>query len=178
MSRSLLLLAAFLLAACSQDREAAPAATSASTGAPAAATEPCPEPEYRPLPEGISLGQPYLVRGDRVYVTRAGAERRRASLELLEGDPVAAAESIVAQYEAQGFNRLEVPERDDGIVRYAVRKGGVGRVNISASSDRGRNPSHPRSVGVVAVDWEFAPAPEAPGAGPAADGDDAEENQG
>lgn len=173
MSRKLLFVAAFLMAACSQDRDAAPETTIAA-GEQAATTAPCPEPAYRPLPEGISLEQAYLVKGDRVYETRAGAERRRAVLELLEGDPVAAAESIVAQYEAQGFNRLEVPERDDGIVRYAVRKRGVGRVNVSATSDRGRNPSHPRSVGMVAVDWEFAPAPAASGAEPADDVADAE----
>lgn len=156
--------AALLLAAgCSQD-PASPGAD--ATRPPAAvATQPCPEPAYTAMPDGIELGQPFLVRSDRIVATANGGERRRTWLEITEGDPRQVAEAIVADLLADGFQRLEARERDDGITRHAVHKRGVGRINISASSDLGAKPSHPRAVGLVGFDWPVAGGDEGPGEG-------------
>jgi len=162
LKKSIVLAFLVALGACSQET-VQPASTSTrdTTVAPAASKE---QPEidlgydYRPLPDGVGIEAPFVVRNDRIYVTKAGDERRRTSLEILEGDSTRLAEAAVGQLEAQGFSRMQIPERGDGVLRMAVRKKGVGRINVTANPDVGNNPSHPRSVGVISFDWPSAAA--------------------
>lgn len=158
-------LAAFMVAGCAQETAspdgAAPAAADAGVAdGSAAAMAPCPDPAYRATPDDVALDQAFLVRQDRLYVTRTGAERRRTSLEIQEGDPRQLAERVVGDLVGQGYRQIEVADRGDGIARYAVTKRGVGRVNVAATTDLGARPSHPRSVGVVSFDWPVAGADE------------------
>lgn len=175
MSKRFLLAAMFLAVGCSQ--EPAPEAAAADPG-PALQSEskPCPPPEYSATPENVAVGHAYLVRADRIYETRAGGERRRSSLELLDGDPRAVAEAVVADLVGKGFRQMDVPDRGDGTLRLAVIKKGVGRINVAATDDRGSNPAHPRSVGIVTFDWPVTAAQgaadgESPDAADAALGD-------
>jgi len=155
-----LLGAILAVAGCSGDRPASDTATPADAGtadANAAAAIDCPAPVYSATPPGVSEVQSqYFVRTDRAYVTKAGDERRRTTIELMEGDPVAVAQAIADGYVARGFRQLEVADEGDGTTRFAVTRAGVGRTNISATSDRGNNPSHPRSVGLVSFDWPLS----------------------
>lgn len=153
-----LLGAVLVVAGCSGDPAAtgtvASDTTDAATAAADAAAVDCPAPAYSATPPDVSeVESQYFVRTDRVYVTKAGDERRRTTIELMEGDPGAVAQAIVDGYVARGFRQLEVADEGDGTSRFAVTKAGVGRTNISATTDRGNNPSHPRSVGLVHFDW-------------------------
>lgn len=158
MSRTSLLAIAMMFALGCADDQARTAVDDIQTEASAAvagsaASGSCPEPPYSATPAGVAVNHQYFVRSDRVYSTRTGVERRRAALELLSGDARQVAEAALAGYLARGFRQIDVPDRGDGVARYAVRRSGVGRINISATDDTGRKPSHPRSVGVVAFDW-------------------------
>lgn len=161
-------LCALALAACSDPQQAPadsahagqPAATEAAGANAGNAAAPAGF-AYSPLPEGVSVSSPYQVRSDRVYQTKSGAERRRATLELLEGDPVAAIRTIGGQLEAQGFHALPVADKGDEVTRLAYRKREAGRINMAAWSDIGERPSNPHSVGVLWVDWQLTPAPDA-----------------
>ena len=63
------------------------------------------------------------------------------------------------QLAANGYRALQVADRGDGITRHGFAKRGEGRVNISATPEVGTRPAHPRSVGVLSIDWPSAPAP-------------------
>ena len=166
----LLVLCTFALAACSDHQTPADAASagraSAGTAGPGAATGFA----YSPFPDGIGLAQRFQVRSDRVYPIKSGAERRRTTIEVLEGDPVGALREIGRQFQEHGFAPVAVADRKDGVTRLAFRKRDAGRVNMAATSELGERPSNPRSVGVVWVDWQVSPAPAAPTkpAGPSA----------
>lgn len=166
MSRKFMLLALLLAVGCAKEAPpAAPGPQAAATAATdAVETAACPEPRYSPLPPGAVFDQDFLVRRDRVNQTRSGALRRRTSLELLGGDAASLAAAIADRYAAEGFRRLDVADRGDGIVRFAVAKGGVGRINIAAAAGRPDKPVHPASVGVVSFDWPVAGAGVATGA--------------
>ena len=159
MSKKVVLLAALLFAAGCTSEAPAPTQATATDPTPVQAdAEPCPPPEYSATPENVAVGHAYLVRADRIYETRAGGERRRSSLELLDGDPRAVAEAVVADLVGKGFRQMDVPDRGDGTLRLAVIKKGVGRINVAATDDRGSNPAHPRSVGIVTFDWPVTAA--------------------
>lgn len=152
---SLLAIAMMFALGCAND-PARTAADDIQTDASAAAagfaaSGSCPEPTYSATPAGVTVYHRYFVRSDPLCSTRIGVERRRTALELLSGDARQAAAAL-AGYLARGFRQIDVPDRDDGAARYAVRRSGVGRINISATDDIGAKPSHPRSVGVVAFD--------------------------
>lgn len=166
MSKKVLLAAAFLVAGCSQQpAQQESTAPDAAPQAVQAESEPCPPAGYSATPDGVTVDHDYLVRADRMYVARSGDERRRTTLELLDGDPRTVAEAALATLMEQGFRQLDIPDRGDGVLRLAVHEPGVGRINISATDDRGGNPAHPRSVGLVGFDMPMAPA----GAEPAVD---------
>jgi hypothetical protein len=114
---------------------------------------------YSPLPRGIQLVQSFHVRSDRIYTTKTGAERRRATLELLEGGTAAAAEDVQKQMAASGFRALPVKDKGDGITRLAFVKKGMGRTNVSVNPDVGDKPSNPHAVGVIMFDWQLTPMP-------------------
>jgi len=160
MSKKLILVAALLAAGCAQETSPAGDTAGPAVGpVEAAAADPaaeCPEPRYSPLPAAVAFDRDFLVRTDKVYVTRAGGERRRTSLEILDGDAQAIAREVVADLVAQGARELDVEDRGDGTLRLAVNQRGVGRINVSATDDRGANPAHPRSVGIVAFDWPLS----------------------
>jgi hypothetical protein len=163
MSKHVLLLAVLLAAGCAQEQvpgqPAQNAAEEAATAGEAQQAEaPCPDPGYSPIPQGIPIEGDFYVRADRVYETRKGDERRKTTLELMSGDPSRTAETALSALVAQGFRQIDVPARDDGVARYAVRKAGIGRINVSATSDRGKKPSHPRSVGLISFDWPLPAA--------------------
>jgi hypothetical protein len=65
---------------------------------------------YSPLPRGIQLVQSFHVRSDRIYTTKTGAQRRRATLELLEGGTAAAAEYVKKLMAASVFRALPVKD--------------------------------------------------------------------
>ena len=113
---------------------------------------------YSPLPKGVVLA-PFHVRSDRIYTTKVGAERRRATLELLEGGTAAAADDVSKQMAASGFRSLGVEDKGDGMIRLAFLKKDAGRINVTASSDVGDKPSNPHAVGLIMFDWQLAPAP-------------------
>src|SRR5678815_3484980 len=77
-----------VLAACSGERPAPadagpePGVAAAITTASGPGEQKCVD-AYSPLPKAVVL-TPYHVRSDRIYTTKTGAERRRATLELLE----------------------------------------------------------------------------------------------
>lgn len=164
------LLCVAMLAGCGDRQPAAPAAAAASAdGTAASAAAPCPASTasagaYSPLPAYIHFDRPFLVVNDRMYVTKAGAERRRAVLQLKDGDPVQVAQDFVQQLESQGYKQLPPDPKapQDGVTRFALTKAGAGRVNVNANPKPGHNPSYPDSPGVVAVDWPS----EAPGTAP------------
>lgn len=117
---------------------------------------------YSPLPAGIVLMSPYQVRVDRVYVTSKGEERRTTSLELLEGNVDSLAQDILRQLADTGYTAMNIPEKNDGVTRRAVRKKSVGRINVSNTEKLGAKPSNPRSVGVISFDWPLGPASDTP----------------
>jgi hypothetical protein len=174
MSRKVLLLALLLAAGCSNSAPPAVPAPETSAGNGSMAVADCPQPRYSPLPPDAVVDQDFFVRNDRVNTTRSGALRRRTSLELMGGEPKALAASIAERYVANGFRRLEVAERGDGVARFAVIKRGFGRINISAMGERPRNPSHPASVGVINFDWPIPGGAVGAGrdTGPEAQGED------
>jgi hypothetical protein len=181
MTKKILLVSLLLGAVgCAQEAPVQPVAEAADAQATAQqVSTPCPEPAYSPLPDGISVDNDFIVRSDRVYVTKTGVERRRTTLELLDGSPSTVADAVVANFVGQGFRPMDVPDKGDGVARQSVRKGGVGRINVTATSDTGANPAHPRSVGIVAIDWPLtAPQPRTAPADEATQAGDAEPTAG
>lgn len=161
LSKSLVLLPLLLIAACTPDAPADKAvATGTYAGEAASSTRvatDCPQSVYSATPPGMSVDHDYLVRTDRVYTTKDGAERRRTTLELLDTAPEPLAKELMAALLANGYREIQQDDQGDGIQRFAARKPGLGRINISASNDVGKRPSHPRSVGLLAFDWPLAP---------------------
>ena len=162
MTRHLAVLAAALaLSACSGQNAAPPASTGTAADASQASSvgdHASTAFAYSPFPQGVVLAQPFHVRGDRIYTTKSGAQRRRATLELLEGAPGDVADSVRKQMASSGFRALAVKDKGDGITRLAFVKKGAGRINVSISSNIGDKPSNPRAVGVIMFDWQLAPA--------------------
>lgn len=160
MRATVLAICLVLLAACAREpANPTPAPVPAGTDVAPAAPAVDAGFDHTPLPAGIVVDTPYLVRSERVYLTRNGAERHRSTIELLEGDAVALASDIGTQLAANGYRALQVADRGDGITRHGFAKRGEGRVNISATPEVGTRPAHPRSVGVLSIDWPSAPAP-------------------
>jgi hypothetical protein len=161
MTRHLVVLAAaFALSACS-GQNGAPASTSAAADASQATSVDRQAPTavtYSPFPLGVVLAQRFHVRSDRIYTTKSGAQRRRATLELLDGAPDATADSVSKQMASSGFRALTVKDKGDGITRLAFVKKGAGRTNVSISSQVGDKPSNPRAIGLIMFDWQLAPA--------------------
>lgn len=159
-----------VLAACSSEAPQSVATDAPETPAaaspvlPASAATPA---AYTPFPDGVRVVSPFHVRSDRIYTTKGGDERRRATLETLESDAVATANDIASQLTGAGFRALDAKDRGDGVVRLGFLKKGVGRINVLASADVGEKPSNPRALGVVAIDWPTAkrPGADAPVAG-------------
>lgn len=163
MTRHLVVLAvALALGACS-GKDAAPqvsANTTADATPTATADDQAPTGfAYSPFPHGVVLVQPFHVRSDRIYTTKPGAQRRRATLELLADGPASAADSVRKQMAASGFRALTVKDKGDGITRLAFVKKGMGRINVNTSSEVGDKPSNPHAVGLIMFDWQLAPAP-------------------
>lgn len=173
MRATILPMCLVLLAACSSEQGApAPAPVAAETDAAAVVPTQDAGFDYSPLPSGVVVETPYIVRSERVYLARNGAERHLSTIELLEGDAIALASEIGGRLAADGYRTLKVADRGDGITRQAFNKRGAGRVNLSATQEVGERPAHPRSVGLISIDWQSAPAPrgsDAEGAAPDAD---------
>lgn len=155
MKSFVLLTFVVLAAACSKNEPPAPAnepapVVEADANAQLAS---CPGNTYSAVPDGVDLQGQYYIHNDRVYETKDGVERRHTSLELMSGDAVQIAKGVAQQYVEKGFRQMEIKDRGDGVTRLAVLKPGVGRINIDATADRGKNPSNPRSVGVISFDW-------------------------
>lgn len=108
---------------------------------------------YSPLPPGVVLQTPFHVRGDRIYVTPKGMTRRVGTLELLEGDAIAVATGLETQMADAGFRTLVVPQKEDGMARFAYDRKDYGRINVYAQADVGANPFHPDAVGIIKFDW-------------------------
>lgn len=169
MKSFVLLTVVVLAAACSRNEPSAPAnePTAVVEADANAQVASCPGNTYSAVPEGVDLQGQYYIHNDRVYETKEGVERRHTSLELMSGDAVQIAKGVAQQYVEKGFRQMEIKDRGDGVTRLAVLKPGVGRINIDASADHGKNPSNQRSVGVISFDWVVGQsmAPTTQGAG-------------
>lgn len=165
MTRHLVVLAAALaLSACSGQNaspQASADATATATPTKSVDGQALTAFAYSPFPEGVVLVQPFHVRSDRIYRTKAGAERRRSALELLDGGAPSAAQDVARQMASSGFRKLDVKDKGDGVTRMSFVKKGRGRINVASSSDVGSKPSNPKAVGVITIDWQLAPAPAA-----------------
>jgi hypothetical protein len=145
------------IAGCSREQPAAQPAQVSADPAPSAHCVPAQEAAsgfvYSPLPPGVTLSTRFIVRGDRIYTTKAGAQRRLATLELLEGDAPVVAQALVGQMTALGFTQVAMPEKDDGLTRLGFTRKDLGRVNIYATSDVGKSPFNPAAIGLLKFDW-------------------------
>lgn len=162
MSKFLLALslsAAMTLAACGVEQ---PAATSDSDPMPADDSQSAAMAaaskgfHYSPWPGMVIVESPFHVRSDRIYTTKNGADRRRTTLELLEGEAANVIGSIGDTLVSEGFSAMNIPDKGDGIQRLAYRRNGYGRINLSAKSDAGDKPANPRATGVITFDWPLS----------------------
>jgi hypothetical protein len=162
MSKFLLALslsAAMTLAACGAEQ---PAATSDSDPMPADDSQSAAMAaaskgfHYSPWPGMVIVETPFHVRSDRIYTTKNGADRRRTTLELLEGEAAKVIGSIGDTLVSGGFSAMNIPDKGDGIQRLAYRRNGYGRINLSAKSDVGDKPANPRATGLITFDWPLS----------------------
>lgn len=142
----------FAMAACSN-----PAPTAAVEDlSPSAevATEPCPEQAgYIAFPEGVALDIPYHLRADRIYIHKNGKERRRVSVEFLDGDAGTALASFEQSMIRAGFTAKPRKDMPNGNVTMAFGKKGFGTVRLVAVSTPGPKPSNPGAKGVISMDY-------------------------
>jgi hypothetical protein len=159
MKRTLLIAVGLLaIAGCNnpapadQTAQGTPAAvpTSSSDTNPAACSE---APGYNPFPQGIAPAFAYHLRSDRLYVHKNGKNRRRLTIEFLDGDANAALASFEQSMSAAGFKARPRKDGADGRITTPFAKKGFGTVIATAIPSPGPNPANPAAKGVLSIDY-------------------------
>ncbi len=104
----------------------------------------------------VIVETPFHVPCNRIYTTKNGAERRRTTIELLEGEAATVIGSIGDSRVSEGFRAMNIQDKGDGIQRLAYKRNGYGRINLSAKSDVEDKPANPRATGPIMFDWPLS----------------------
>lgn len=166
MKRTLLIAVGLLaIAGCNNPRPAVlpVAGTTAATEAAPETAAACPEETgYKLFPEAMKLAIPYHLRGDRIYVHKNGQQRRRVTVEFLEGDVGTALAAFEQSMVTAGFKAGPRNDGADGKITMPFSKKGFGTAHVSAMPTVGPKPSNPDAKGVISIDYPMGAAPPRP----------------
>lgn len=148
------------LGACSVPRQDAATATAGKTGAPLA----------KALPQGFALHFPFAFREDVVVNVNPRNQRRRVTVEYLEGDAKTTMASLASSAIEAGFQSGRWQLLKDGSIYFFAYKGGYGQMRAEIKS--GGSLHDPSAHGTVVMGWPVrratAPMPPSSSSAPAA----------
>ena len=148
------LVVAFAVSACTQ-QSTPTAPTTTSDSQVVAEAKPCPEVPlgYQPFPAGVTPTLKYHLRNDRIYAHANGTQRRRLTLEALEGDVASAQASLADALEKGGFRAKPAKTRSDGGTQIAFTKSGLGTLYMVIKPMDPAKTSHPYAKGEISIDY-------------------------
>lgn len=122
------------------------------------------QPLPRPLPQGFALRFPHDFRAESVVPATPREQRRRVTVEYLEGDAGDIVASLASSALDAGFKSGRWQVARDGRISFFAYKGGYGQMRAEISP--GGRLSNPAAKGLVVLGW---PVRVRPGTAPAAE---------
>lgn len=153
-TKVLMLLAAGMLVACTQQPQPVSPFEVADQAQPVE-TQACPaEGFYSPLPVDIRLAFPFHLRSDRIFTNKKGKLRRRVTMELLEGQAGAAFESASQSLVAGGYKPKGVAKGDlTARSSQTFTQKGKPSIVLVSNVNVGAKPANPDALGLVSLEW-------------------------
>lgn len=105
------------------------------------------------LPEGVVLQVPFNATLDLPVENRGGSMGRRTEFEYLEGDAAQAMAGFAEAMQSAGFESIDGPSSEEGVIRQVFRKLGYGRVFARAQERPGVTYQHSDARGFLVVAW-------------------------
>lgn len=161
------IIAAILIAGCSQQSQAPEAAVTEQTATPETPLpkRPVGEPFKTPLPQGVALIQPHNATVDTQVENANGTIGRRVEFEYLDGNASQAMQEFSQAMATAGFATVEGPSDQEGVIRQVFKKPGYGSAFARAQAQDPARRKHQAAIGFVVVAW---PEGEGQAAAPAA----------
>lgn len=130
---------------------------------PDQAATPAGKPVPQALPQGFVLRFAHDFRGDTLVTVTPREQRRRVTVEYLEGEPADIVASLAGSALDAGFKSGRWQQTQDGRISFFAHKGGYGQ--LRAEITPGGRLSHPAAKGAVVLGWPVRSRPPAPVAG-------------
>ncbi|HET6435865.1 MAG TPA: hypothetical protein VFG18_09225 [Xanthomonadaceae bacterium] len=121
------------------------------------------QPVPQALPQGFVLRFAHDFRGETLVAVTPREQRRRVTVEYLEGEPADIVASLADSAVRAGFKSGRWQQAKDGGISFFAHKGGYGQ--LRAEITPGGRLSHPAARGVVVLGWPVRSRPSAPAAG-------------